>query len=154
MLEVQLQYSPLLGMFFHFHELLFRGHTRFHLKLRQRQAHRISVQVVSVQVGYVICRFACVISINQRVARLCVAFAYHGDAASHPSLDEKVDVLISLELKLHSRLFQRSVPARSLERPSIFFKRLKCVCISKVYKTLPPVRTKTEPIFHLAKSVN
>ena len=25
---------------------------------------------------------------------------------------------------------------------------------AEVYKTLPPVRTKTEPIFHLAKSVN
>ena len=33
-------------------------------------------------------------------------------------------------------------------------KDLKCVCISEVYKTLPPVRTKTEPIFHLAKFVN
>ena len=65
------------------------------------------------QHSYVICRFACVISFNQRVARLCVAFAYHGDAASHPSLDEKVDVLISQELKLHSRLFQKSVPAQS-----------------------------------------
>ena len=32
--------------------------------------------------------------------------------------------------------------------------KLKCFCISEVYKTLPPVRTKTEPIFHLAKSVN
>ena len=89
------------------------GIARFHLKLRQRQAHCISVQVVSVQVGYVICRFACVISFNQRVARLCVAFAYHGDAASHPSREEKVDVLISQELKLHSRLFQKSVPAQS-----------------------------------------
>ena len=29
-----------------------------------------------------------------------------------------------------------------------------CVCISKVYKTLPSVRTKTELIFHLAKFVN
>jgi len=35
------------------------------------------------------------------------------------------------------------------ERPSIFFRRIKCVCISKAYKTLPPVRTKTEPIFNL-----
>ena len=33
-------------------------------------------------------------------------------------------------------------------------KDLRCVCISKVYKTLPPVRTKTELIFHLAKFVN
>ena len=65
----------------------------------------MSVQVVRVQVGYVICWFPCVISFNQRVARLCVAFAYHGDAASHPSREEKVDVLISQELKLHSRLF-------------------------------------------------
>ena len=29
-------------------------------------------------------------------------------------------------------------------------KRLKCVSISEVYKTLPPVRTKTEPIFPLS----
>ena len=28
------------------------------------------------------------------------------------------------------------------------------VCISELYKTLPPVRTKTEPIFHLAEFVN
>ena len=28
------------------------------------------------------------------------------------------------------------------------------VFVFPVYKTLPPVRTKTEPIFHLAKSVN
>ena len=66
MLEVQLQYSPLLGMFFHFHELLFRGHHALPLEagFRQRQTHRISVQVVSVELGYVICRFACVISFN------------------------------------------------------------------------------------------
>ena len=102
-------------MFFHFHELLYRGHHALPLEaaFRQRQAHRISVQVVSVQVGYVICRFAYVISFNQWVARLCVAFAYHGDAASHPSRDEKVDVLISQELKLHFGLFQKSVPAQA-----------------------------------------
>ena len=107
MLEVQLQYSPLLGMFFHFHELLFRGRHALPLEaaFRQQEAHCISVQVVSVHVGYVICRFPCVISFNQWVACLCVAFAYHGDAASHPSREEKVDVLISQELKLHSRLF-------------------------------------------------
>ena len=93
----------------------FVGVTHFHLKplFRQREAHCMSVQVVRVQVGYVICWFPCVISFNQRVARLCVAFAYHGDAASHPSREEKVDVLISQELKLHSRLFQKSVPAQS-----------------------------------------
>ena len=33
-------------------------------------------------------------------------------------------------------------------------KDLSVFTFSKVYKTLPPVRTKTEPIFHLAKSVN
>ena len=36
-----------------------------------------------------------------------------------------------------------------MERPSIFFKRLKCVCISEVYKTLPPVRTKNGTNFLL-----
>ena len=40
------------------------------------------------------------------------------------------------------------------ERPSISLNRLQCVCISEVYKTLPPVRTKTKPIFHLAIFVN
>ena len=35
-----------------------------------------------------------------------------------------------------------------LEKHSIFFKRFKCVCISEANKTLPPVRTKTELIFH------
>ena len=44
---------------------------------------------------YLIFRFACVIAFDQRVARLCVAFVYHEDATSLPSLDEKVDVLIS-----------------------------------------------------------
>ena len=40
-------------------------------------------------------RFARVIAFDERVARLCVAFVYHEDATSLPSLDEKVDVLIS-----------------------------------------------------------
>ena len=81
----------------YFYDLLFRGHHAFPLKaaFRQGQAHRPSVQVVSVQVGYVIFRFPRLISFNQWVPRLCVAFAYHEDAASHPSRDEKVDVLIS-----------------------------------------------------------
>ena len=89
MLEVQLQYLPLLGNIFHFHALLVHGHQAlpFEAAFRQRQARRISVQVVSVQVGHVIFRFARVISFDQRVAGLCVAFAYHGDSASHPSLD-------------------------------------------------------------------
>ena len=33
-------------------------------------------------------------------------------------------------------------------------KDLRVFVFSEVYKTLPPVRTKTEPIFHLAKFVN
>lgn len=68
-------------------------------------------QVVSVQVGYVIFRFARVIYFDQRVARLCED--EDKDAVSYPSLDEKVDVLISQELKLHFHLFQKSVPAQA-----------------------------------------
>ena len=63
------------------------GITRFHLK----------PEVVSFQVGYVI--FAPLYEDEDK------------DAVSHPSLDEKVDVLISQELKLHPCLFQKSVPA-------------------------------------------
>ena len=69
--------------------------------------------LVSRQVINVIFRFARVISFDQRVARLCVALAYHGNAAYHPSLDQKVDVLISQNLKLQSRLFQKSVPTQA-----------------------------------------
>ena len=76
---------------------------RFHLK----------PQVVSVQVGYVIFKFARVIPFDQRAARLCKDEDEDKDAVSHPSLDEKVDVLISQELKLHLRLFQKSVPAQA-----------------------------------------
>ena len=68
-------------------------------------------QVVSVQVGYVIFSSARVIYFDQRVARLCED--EDKDAVSYPSLDEKVDVLISQELKLHFHLFQKSVPAQA-----------------------------------------
>ena len=55
--------------------------------------------------------------------------------------------------KIKTNAGKQSLSYMAMERPSIFFERLKYVCISEVYKTLPPVGTKTEPIFHLAKSV-
>ena len=68
---------------------------------------RLKPQVVSVQEGYVIFRFARVISFDQRPARLCENEGEDEDkdAVSHPSFYEKVDVLISQELKLHSPSF-------------------------------------------------
>ena len=57
-------------------------------------------------VDYEILRFARVISFDQRVAHICKD--EDKDAVSHPSLDEKVDVLISQKLKLHPRLFRRA----------------------------------------------
>ena len=75
---------------------------RFHLK----------PQVVSIQVGYVIFTFSRVISFD-RVAGLCEDEDEDKDAVSHPALGKRVDVLISQELKLHSRLFQKSVLAQA-----------------------------------------
>ena len=86
------------------------GITRFHLKPHFVSGMLIAYLyrlLVSRHVINVIFRFARVMSFDQRVARLCIVFAYHGDAASHPSLDQKVDVLISQELKLHSVFFRR-----------------------------------------------
>ena len=63
------------------------GITRLHLKPLFVIGMLIVLKyglLVSRQVINVIFRFPRVISFDQRVAHLCVAFAYHGDAASHP----------------------------------------------------------------------
>ena len=62
-----------------------------------------------------------------------------------------INIKLKLMLESNQFLIWQLISGKTFQ---FFFKRLKCVCISKVYKTLPPVRTKTELIFHLAKFVN
>ena len=63
-------------------------------------------------------------------------------------------IVINIKLKLMQASTQFLTWQLISGKTFHLLERLKCVCISEVYKTLPPVRTKTEPIFHLAEFGN